>query len=242
MRTSYTVFLLIILSLLIFNSCKKAPEFSIIPQIGFGSIDIRYNIPYTVPGLPTIFYQDYIDITISFKDGDGDLGLNSDDFTPPFNPYTIITDSTGNIEKYGSHPGMPPYNPNDACTPYIIDSAYQDTSFVKDTVLITYNPHYYNYHIVFLKKVGTTYDTISPCPALNQCGRFPVLAPPNYSGPLQGDLTITVPGDFSDKSGGFPTAPEFYLINKTVKFRIYIEDRALHQSNIIETSDITFTQ
>jgi hypothetical protein len=233
MKHSFTVFIIIILSVLIFNSCRKAPEFSVIPQISFESIQ-----KYRTTGLSPV---DSILITISFKDGDGDLGLNGDNITPPFNPYTVVTDATGNIEKYGSKPGMPPYNANDQCNPYAIDTVYQDTAFVKDTVLITLNPHYYNYHIVFLKKVGTSYDTISTCPALNYSGRFPILSPANYSGALQGDLTITIYHDFIDLSQNLNN-PEFYLLNQTVKFRIYIEDRALHQSNIIETTDITFTQ
>ena len=241
MRSSYTVFIIIIFSVLGFNSCKKKPEFSIIPQISFVNI-ARYGVFQKQPD-NTIAYNDSIPITITFKDGDGDLGLDANDITPPYNVYNIVTDSLGNVEKYGSRPGMPPYNPNDPCTPYTIDSVYQDTSFVEDTILITLNPHYYNYHIVFLKKVGTTYDTVSNCPGLNQCGRFPVLSPPNYSGPLQGDLTITIFGDFTHPNSIISQVnPEFYLGNQTVKFRIYIEDRALHQSNIIETSDITFTQ
>jgi len=196
MKYSFTIFILIILSILVFNSCRKATEFSIIPQIGFESI-ARYRVKEVqeIAGKLNISYDDSIPISISFKDGDGDLGLGPGDTVPPFNEYIPVTDSAGNIEIYGSRPGMPSYNTNDECNPYNPNYYYNG---INDTVLANINPHYFNYHIVFLKKVGTTYDTISNCPNLNQCGRFPILSPPNYTGSLQGNLTITIFGDFTD--------------------------------------------
>lgn len=231
MKYSFAVFIIIILSVFVFNSCKKQPEFSVIPQIGFESIN-KYKV--------TDQYGDYYDsipITISFKDGDGDLGLSAGDTNAPYNLRNIVYDSVGNPVKYGSRPGMPPFNSTDPCNPYIIDSINGE----KDTILFTWNnSNYNNYHIVFLKKSGTTYDTIHftyNCPTQNYDGRFPILSPANYSGPLQGDLTLTLYHDFTDYD---PNNPQFYFKGQTVKFRIYIEDRALHQSNIIETTDITF--
>jgi|GEM_PF-1304851 len=227
MKHSFVLFIIIATSVLVFNSCKKQPDFSNVPQISFETMK-QYRTTGSNP-------EDSILITLSFQDGDGDLGLGQGDTLSPYNLYNITTDSAGNPIKYGSKPGMPPYNQNDQCNPYHI--YYDTTTKVNDTLLVSINPHYFNYHVVFLKKVGSNYDTISSCPILNFCGRFPVLSPTNYSGALQGDLTITLYSDFSDPN---PIAPEFDLKGQTVKFRIYIEDRALHQSNIIETTDISF--
>ena len=61
--------LIYILIMLLFFSCKKDDAFSVAPTIEFKSIS-----PYTVQE-----YIDDINITISYTDGDGDLGENNPD-------------------------------------------------------------------------------------------------------------------------------------------------------------------
>ena len=52
---------------LAFSGCLKAPEYAVEPVIAFESIRLR-----TYPGTGRV---DSVRVTVSFKDGDGDLGL-----------------------------------------------------------------------------------------------------------------------------------------------------------------------
>lgn len=64
-------------------SCKKREIYPETPQIEFKSAAFMQN----QSGLDSILV-----LTFTFKDGDGDLGLNQSDTMVPFNP---VTDSTG---------------------------------------------------------------------------------------------------------------------------------------------------
>jgi hypothetical protein len=71
-RLKVSFFLLI--SVVFFNSCYKEPEFDFVPSIDFASItkDVRID---QFSGAK----KDSIILTINFQDGDGDLGINSDE-------------------------------------------------------------------------------------------------------------------------------------------------------------------
>jgi hypothetical protein len=61
--------LIVLLSLSVLSSCKKDEGISEVPEISFVSV---------VPNVVTA-YQDSLVITISYRDGDGDLGENYTD-------------------------------------------------------------------------------------------------------------------------------------------------------------------
>jgi hypothetical protein len=61
------------------GGCHNPPEFPNEPSISYKRVE-QYH--FTVAGRP----QDSLRIVIRFEDGDGDLGLTSDDNQPPFNP------------------------------------------------------------------------------------------------------------------------------------------------------------
>ena len=52
--------------------------------------------------------QDSINLTISFTDGDGDLGLSNDDINFPYNPYDAIIDENLTWVTLGSANVTPP--------------------------------------------------------------------------------------------------------------------------------------
>jgi hypothetical protein len=203
----FSVFL--IAACIFLNNCIKTPVYPDTPEITFNNIE-KYPA------------GDSVAITINFKDGDGDLGLDPDFFSPPFNEYNYIKDGSGNYIKLGSSSTLPPYS----CTKYNIGYFFSTT--VRDTVLADYNPNYHNYHIeILIKQSDGSYlkfDDSDLC-YFNQ--RFPKLSTKEGKGPIEGTLTHMM------KSGLF-----FKFFGGTLKFKIYILDRALNKSNVIETPDV----
>jgi len=72
--------LLVVLSGVAVSSCINPPDFPDTPSIEFKSLQVQ-RLP-SAPGLQPI---DSITVAIEFKDGDGDLGLNSEEYSRP--PY-----------------------------------------------------------------------------------------------------------------------------------------------------------
>lgn len=68
-----------------FYSCQKPPEFSYTPNISLLSINKEYNETDERKG-------DFVAISINFTDGDGDLGINSEESLFP--PYTVDSNQT----------------------------------------------------------------------------------------------------------------------------------------------------
>ena len=69
---------------LVLSSCLKAPDYAVVPAIAFDSITLNSY------GRPPQARNDSVRVTISFQDGDGDLGIGgsrfgvADDDRPPF--------------------------------------------------------------------------------------------------------------------------------------------------------------
>jgi len=200
--------------LLVVNRCSKAPIYPITPQIEFKSIVLNSA-------------DSTLHITVTFKDGDGDLGLTSDDVNPPFNRFDFIKDGNGNLIKYNSVTQTPvPYSCND----YEIQGA--------DTLYIKLNPNYYNYFAdMMVEQAGGTFQLfdIQKETCIPFSGRFPLLS--TDKGPIRGDLEYVI--DFS-LIGANPSLYEDNFKQRNIKFKISIEDKALHKSNTIETSTIYF--
>lgn len=82
---------IIILTLLFWTSCEKVPDFDESPEITFNGITKVINFDPL-----TLVETDSITITVDFKDGDGDLGLeideaNSGDFIGEFSKNFHVT-------------------------------------------------------------------------------------------------------------------------------------------------------
>lgn len=80
---------------ILFSSCFNPPELSNIPQIEFESI--------TFKSINSTDIKDTLILTINFKDGDGDLGLEKDLTDYPFNAINFyLGDIDGNTQPVGS--------------------------------------------------------------------------------------------------------------------------------------------
>jgi len=167
MRRAFLYFL--IFAFFGFSGCFSVPEFPIRPSISLNSVYFQEE-PQT----------DYIYLTINYKDGDGDLGLNKEDLTVP--PYTEFVDSAGVQIRNINHSNIFP---------------------------------------VLLRKIGDKYVEIN---AANYSGIFPRLRENKLKGPIEGTLLY--------KLGSLNFFGEDTSI---AKIRVYIQDRNLNKSNIIET-------
>jgi len=152
-----------------FSGCLSAPEFPNAPSISFNSA----------------FFQDedetdYIYLSINYKDGDGDLGLDKEDLL--ISPFTATVDSAGIIKP---------------------------------------NRNHFNIFPVLLRKVGNVYQEIT---VARYDGIFPKLRDSKLKGPIEGTLLYKL------GSRNF-----FGEDSSVAKIRVYIQDRALNRSNVIET-------
>lgn len=214
---------LLCLIFLFLSACKKAPEYPTVPEIEFAGLQ-----RYVVTNPFTLSPSDSINIEISFKDGDGDLGLSDNDNQSPYNPFDFVFDNTGELIRIGTIDTLPSFN---FCN-YVIGEYIEDNPG-KDTVYVQHNPNHFNFFAELYIYNGVRFEKYDPevCPSPFY-GRFPELNPGNYDGPIDGSLTFVI----SDE-------PSFPILFEGLraKFKIYIKDRALHTSNVIETSEFTFT-
>ncbi|RAV98601.1 hypothetical protein [Pseudochryseolinea flava] len=274
------------------SSCFDPPEFSTVPQISLNSITFTESLSSEV--------QDSIVIDLSFRDGDGDLGLNDSDTVPPYQTYQAYVADNGVIKPIlvpklfptrtdllvldfgnttgrlvmsdlASHPQytnvLPPFDPSSNCNRYMLigsdrrlmkllvrmgdidrvpdefhlkDTTIGPTSYklLKGNLYFTRNKYVNNYHVRILEQVATNkFEEIFLSSENNEIcyspfdGRFPVLKDDTNS-PLEGDLS------YSLKSFGLLTV----LSPRLFKFEISIVDRALNQSNVIETKVYTLDE
>jgi len=162
-------------------SCLNPPDYSDTPEISFSKIETK-----RIEKREGTY--DTISITVSFKDGDGDLGLSNEDTDPPFNEVNIINGDTVPNKNYNNY----------FITPQIRDE---------------------NGNFNDLDLGGFNYNS-----------RYPRLEPDTQGdrkAPLRGDLTF-----------GLIFGQNSFAPNTSVRFKVYITDRALHQSNEITTSPI----
>jgi hypothetical protein len=222
------------------GACLTPPEYPITPQISFKSI---YYGKATTPGR-----ADSIVLSIGFKDGDGDLGLNdsyNNDERYAFQFYFF--DSQNKLVTYKTKRLNPNLTNNKGDKLYDFVSPYNCTNWevkrnnsglVTDTVYTEYNPNYYNILVDFYVNNGTKFEKFDPatyfkypnCSIEGFSGRFPVLSKdPNKSSPLDGVI------NYSMKSSVF----DLLFSSKQLKLKIAIQDRALHKSDTITTEPFT---
>jgi hypothetical protein len=175
MKKTITILFAILIAM---AACKKKLEYPIEPAITYQGLTYLMNADSTLSG--------EIILSISYTDGDGDLGLDDADTLYPFGP---------NDPHY--------YN-------LIIDYLKWDGNDFVETPLLNWNQQ------------TQSFDTIS----FN--ARFKRLVFNDEEASISGviDYTMMV---FN------PLSP-----NDTIKFRAHILDRALHESNTIETDAIWF--
>ena len=214
--------------LIALGACYTPPEFPIEPTIGYNNIEFKEGA-----------FQDSLIIYISFQDGDGDLGLDPIETQEPYNDvwyFNIGTSENPIPLSYSDRftppfDTLPPYEFPYTCTNYTTSHGF--TQYEGDTLYFQSNPDHFNIFVeYFVRKNGewTEFDwALSFDPQCNDNfdGRFPLLGDDDSDTPLEGILR------YGMVSGGF----EALFRLDTLKLRLQIKDRALNNSNIIETPE-----
>ncbi|MBK6263920.1 hypothetical protein JKA74_02630 [Marivirga sp. S37H4] len=222
---------LILLSF-IFTGCPEPPEFDNTPKIAFESIEFDTR---TDPKNPNIT-EDILSLTIYFEDGDGDLGLSSEELAPPYNQYNLPLNNEGQIIFIGSQEGLPPYNPLDYFVVAEDDTIIVNSTLVTaDTFLIERNPRFYNMFIKTFYKPASEFveykwEEAPYYQSFN--GRFPQLNTEDYDRPINGTLTYDL------TSLGFRAV----FRNYPMFVQAQIWDRAGNKSNVINSDTIQIVQ
>ncbi len=231
MRRSGNWWGLVAMGLLLISSCADPPQYSLTPSIEFD------NVIFKDVADPAV---DSLIVTVKFKDGDGDLGIDATETGDPFNDKfyyifpngTFITYKTKRTDShYDTLPAfVKPYN----CTNWEVRTVNSKI----DTFYYRANPHAHNIKVqYFVKNFDGSFTEFKwteqfgyPFCATSFDGRFPILSK-NLSQkiPLEGTIR------YGMVSSGFLA---LFSI-KTLKLKITIEDRALNQSNTVESPEFT---
>lgn len=205
------------------SSCLTPPTFPVTPEIGYQAVTFQKG--------ETSLDGDTLALTITFQDGDGDLGLRPNvDVGEPYNSLFYWLKGDGELLQYSDRhtppfDTLPPYAFPYYCTSYVVDEA--------DTFYVTQNEFHNNIFIKFFVKKNGVYDEFDwvtefdPICGESFNGRYPLLGTIGREKPLEGKLKYKM------SSAGF----ELLFRQDTLKLEVYIYDRALNKSNIIETPD-----
>lgn len=242
---SIVVSVLVFLVIVALDGCFTAPTYPVVPQIAF------INLAYEKVPSPDL---DALVLDISFKDGDGDLGLDPS-IAKGDTTYALTLPDLfyqGNLVTYklkrtnpnlflpdGSTLGKYNFAPPYSCTNWIVKDTLINNVVKRDTFFVRYNPSYYNIFIDFqiddgtgnfVKFDPTTYFQYPGCSTGGFNGRFPILASdPGKKSPLDGKLNYRMKSSALDIVFGV----------RQFKIDITIQDRAYHKSNKISAGPFT---
>ncbi len=207
------------------GSCYEAPEFPVVPSIEFRSVDFKQG----ATGFDTLIAR------VNFQDGDGDLGLSGDENEPPYNAFFFQFKPNNDPCRFSERfdntncPGLPPeFN----CVDYQFFFTFgQDT--INDTLYVEINENQDNFVVELMTKENGQFEVFDFREELcvkPLSGRFPRLKE-NFSveGPLEGIIEYKMPS----------SAYMALFRNDTLKLRMQVKDRALHDSNIVESCEFT---
>lgn len=246
MKNYASFFAAVLVSVALLSSCYSAPEFDDTPSIAFE--DLKF---YDTSS------QDSLVLTISFEDGDGNLGLRASETLPPYQQffYFRADDGSAFIPNGSSEPGLPPLltiNDHDSlpafnCTNYkrgffrgqeFFEPFDAEPTDVVDTFYVQLNPYFNNIDVDYFVKRNDQFQLFdwrnAPSSGCGESfnGRFQPLFDDGGEGrPLSGTITYRM------ESFGF--VPLFR--NDTLKLQVRIRDRALNTSNVIESPEFTLS-
>ncbi len=213
---------------LLLTSCFDPPQYGPIPEIEFEKIVFK-----DVADPSAI---DTLILSLKFKDGDGDLGLDGSEVQEPFNDKFYYKFADGTYITYKTKRTKPGYDTLPAFVkPYnCINWEVKTVNAKVDTFYFRLNPNQYNIFVdFFIQNTDGTFKEFDwqkefsyPKCGITFNGRFPLLSKDlSQKTPLDGTIR------YSMKTVGFLA---LFSI-KTLKLRITIQDRALNKSNTIET-------
>lgn len=239
---------LLLIFITMLSACEDPRDLPIEPSISFNRVEFREKSP-------TSAFESLI-VYFDFKDGDGDLGLTSDQTSAPYHPVNYFYDAQGKLLSIRSrsnpaHSDLPPYEAPYNCTNYTdpnqtiyFPAAVLDNTFnivdtkeingiihhgVRDIIYFERNPDHFNITVEFLVENSdgkfSVFDWRSAFCNQSFDGRFPPLNDGSHAveGTLRYEMT----------SLGFKNL----FGNKVIKLSIKIKDRALHESNVMETPE-----
>lgn len=226
----------IILLAFVLTGCPEPPEFDNTPRIAFEDLQFETR---TDPDQPSLT-EDVLTLKLYFEDGNGDLGLGSDELFEPYNPYYFLLDSNNELIRLNSIDTLPPYNPLDYYTvPSEGDTVIigNELITIADTLYIQRNPRHYNIFIKTFYKPPTESEFIEynweEAPYYQTFnGRFPILNTEDYDRPINGTL------DYNITSLGF----RIIFRNYPMYVQAQIWDRAGNKSNTIVSDTIQIIQ
>jgi len=206
-------------------SCYSPPEFPVVPAISFKSIIFK-----ELDNLP-----DSLILSLEFQDGDGDLGLGTNELFEPYHDVWFFLKEDNTLLTYSDrftppYDTLPRYEFPYTCLNYRTNSEIE--GYEDDTLYFQQNENHWNIIIeYFVKKNGVYTEFEWEIAFPPQCsdsfnGRFPIMTDLSGS-PLEGVLR------YGMTSSGF----KILFRNDTLKLRVKIKDRALHDSNVFETPD-----
>ena len=221
MRVKSYTYIISLLTLGVMVGCVSPPDdFPSIPHISFN------NIAYVETSS-----SDSLQISIDFRDAEGDLGLNPDEIQPPFHPLDFQRDESGQLITYGNRPpDAPSFNNRD----WVINQRI-DNELVEDTVWVKINPDQYNIFIkFFIKRSGnyTEYEFEGPPFYSTFNGRFPRIINEDKSQAIEGTIK------YSMLSLGWNSV----FRTDTIRIDVQIQDRGLNKSNVVSSPDFTLSQ
>ncbi|MCT4581491.1 MAG: hypothetical protein N4A35_08755 [Flavobacteriales bacterium] len=163
----------IISQLIVLSSCLKVETYPDEPVIEYKSFEV---------------FQDSAIVTVSFTDGDGDIGLSTGDTLGDYAP--------GSFFHYNA---------------YLEYYEYMNGEWVKGTA----------------DPAGNNFPTADTIVFTN---RLPNITPIGQNKALKGDIKLTLEPNYFNPISNH---------NDSIKYKVYIIDRALNISNTIETEVIT---
>ena len=216
----YTSLLFSFLLLLGLVSCYEEPEFPMEPRLlRFDGVNgIRFvDVPNTI--------ADSLIIRVVFQDGNGDLGVASNEASPVLREQFIyITDGTGDFIVYDQQ-----RDGDFDCSLWKLPPTFIGQDTIRDTVRVDRNPFYYNFEIdLFVKEEGSfqEYDLLAERCRAPLGGRFP---------PFKDDWSNTKPLEGVIEYGFASPGLVNLFRNDTLKIQVRIKDRSLNVSNTVES-------
>lgn len=250
--------LLLVSILLAFDSCFEAPHFADTPEIEFE------NLVFKDPA--NSVDADSLILTINFKDGDGDLGLGSDENFSPFNDKIyFLLDGTPIYFDAGTNMAKVITDPNyhgqmisfltkrtasgydtlpDLVTPYDCTNwevVNDSLGHALDTLYYKLNTYHYNIFVDFYIKRNDSsnqYDLYD----WKSIFHYPNCQVNGFYGRfpiLAKNVNDSAPQEGKIRYSMRSVAFKQFFSIKILQLHIYILDRHLHQSNVIITDDFS---
>ncbi|MEQ9288180.1 MAG: hypothetical protein RIG77_14785 [Cyclobacteriaceae bacterium] len=242
-------------------SCRAPEDFPIVPNIGFDQVIFKDLTDQPDSLILFIDFEDgdgdlglnrdendypYQDFDFVVDEDGRIVTLSATDTRPPY--YQFAFESGQNPDKISDTDNRPVFS----CDNYDFLFINEDrnvfipkgtkttdidlSQFHLDTLFVVKNENRNNIFVDFFRKRGSNYEFIDWKRAFdeNGCGidfnaRFPIFDVQSLNSSLEGTIK------YSMTSSGF----NVLIRTDTFKLRVKIKDRRLHDSNVIETGDLT---